>query len=55
MENKITEEGDVGISFVPCYRTTVSIIKPNQPVLMGVAANSYPVVLSVIKRGEYFE
>jgi hypothetical protein len=53
-DDKNPKDGNVGIVSFPCYRISLTNIKPNQPVLFDDAAVSFPVPLSDLERGEYY-
>ena len=53
-DNKEPKDGSVGIAFFPCMSAEVTNIKPGSIVIMDDKANSFPVKLSDIERGEYY-
>src|SRR5262245_55495125 len=53
-DNKEPRNGDVVVGFSPCISIDVKNIKPGASVVFDDKANSYPVKLSEIERGEYY-
>jgi hypothetical protein len=53
-DNPEPRSGGVGIEFFPCMSIDVMNIKPGAAVIMDDKANSFPVKLSEIERGEYY-
>lgn len=53
-DNKEPKSGNVGIEFFPCMSVDAVNIKPGGFVVIDDKANSFPVKLSDIERGEYY-
>ena len=53
-DNKEPRSGNVGFEFFPCMSVDVSNVKPGATVIFDDKANSFPVKLSEIERGEYY-
>ena len=53
-DNPEPRSGGVGIEFFPCMSIDVVNIKPGDAIVMDDKANSFPVKLSEIERGEYY-
>ena len=53
-ENKEPKSGAVGVEIFPSFKIFVKDIKPGESVQIDDAANSYPVAISDIERGDYY-
>jgi S-formylglutathione hydrolase FrmB len=53
-DNSEPRSGGVGIEFFPCMSIDVVNVKPGATVIVDDKANSFPVKLSEIERGEYY-
>lgn len=52
--NREPKDGSVGIEFFPCFYIDVKNIQPGSSIIFDDKANSFPVPLSDLERGEYF-
>jgi hypothetical protein len=53
-DNRNPKDGEVGVSFFPCFATDVKNIQAGTVITIDDKALSYPVPLSDIERGTYF-